>query len=82
MNHNLCRNPDNDPQGPWCYHESSSAWSYCDVQKCDEAMDKNIYKHFQIELTSASMNLIFESQGRGVIHLVYVKKLSRFFLIR
>ena len=43
-----CRNPDNDPNGPWCYYEGIFAvleiqanfeklvgkWEYCDVPSC------------------------------------------------
>merc|ERR1711865_302075 len=29
--HNYCRNPDNEPNGIWCYTQSSSSrWEYCD----------------------------------------------------
>ena len=33
---NHCRNPDNDPGGPWCVTKDNSAivWEYCDIPKC------------------------------------------------
>ena len=30
---NECRNPDNDPNGPWCYDRFQRK-SYCDVKYC------------------------------------------------
>jgi len=34
-NHNYCRNPDNDPNGPWCYTtDRNRKWDYCGVPKC------------------------------------------------
>jgi len=34
---NFCRNPDNEPEGPWCYTTDASVrWEYCGVQKCTE----------------------------------------------
>ena len=34
-NHNKCRNPDGDPNGPWCYTTSKSVrWEYCDIPEC------------------------------------------------
>ena len=33
--HNNCRNPDNEPEGAWCYTtDPISRWEYCDVPKC------------------------------------------------
>ena len=30
--HNYCRNPDSEPNGPWCYTEDpAERWEYCDV---------------------------------------------------
>ena len=30
--HNYCRNPDNEPEGAWCYTtDSESRWEYCDL---------------------------------------------------
>jgi len=32
---NFCRNPDNEPEGPWCYTtDENLRWEYCGVQKC------------------------------------------------
>ncbi|XP_047432201.1 prothrombin [Mugil cephalus] len=35
---NKCRNPDNDPEGPWCYvHVSGNITvDYCDLELCDD----------------------------------------------
>ena len=34
---NFCRNPDNEPNGPWCYTTDSTVrWEYCDVPFCRE----------------------------------------------
>lgn len=33
---NKCRNPDNDPEGPWCYVRigSNVTMDYCDLEIC------------------------------------------------
>ncbi|TRY84049.1 hypothetical protein DNTS_021078 [Danionella cerebrum] len=32
---NLCRNPDRDKHGPWCYTSNSSIpWDYCRLERC------------------------------------------------
>jgi hypothetical protein len=43
LKNSKCRNPDNDTNGPWCYHKGGkNTWGYCkDVPKCDKAMDRN-----------------------------------------
>ncbi|XP_068612481.1 prothrombin [Brachionichthys hirsutus] len=37
---NKCRNPDNDPEGPWCYVAVSGnvTVDYCDLELCDESL--------------------------------------------
>ena len=35
--HNHCRNPNNDPKGPWCYTSDPGVrWDYCDIPVCEE----------------------------------------------
>ncbi|CAC5366307.1 PLG [Mytilus coruscus] len=35
--HNYCRNPDNEPFGPWCYTtDPDTRWEYCTVPFCDQ----------------------------------------------
>ena len=35
---NYCRNPDNEPEGPWCYTtDPKTRWEYCDVKLCPDA---------------------------------------------
>ena len=35
LKRNYCRNPDNEPEGPWCYTASKKLrWDYCDVPMC------------------------------------------------
>ena len=31
---NKCRNPDNEPLGPWCYTVEGPRWEYCDITPC------------------------------------------------
>ena len=32
---NYCRNPDDDPSGPWCYTlNPNEQWDYCDIKLC------------------------------------------------
>ncbi|XP_073318778.1 prothrombin [Pagrus major] len=37
---NKCRNPDNDPEGPWCYVEVNGnvTVDYCDLQLCEDSL--------------------------------------------
>ncbi|KAK0133293.1 Prothrombin [Merluccius polli] len=39
---NKCRNPDNDPEGPWCFVEVSGKVTidYCDLRLCDEPLQR------------------------------------------
>ncbi|XP_072037091.1 plasminogen-like [Amphiura filiformis] len=33
--HNYCRNPDDEPNGPWCYTtDPETRWAYCPVPNC------------------------------------------------
>ena len=35
--HNYCRNPDNEPEGAWCYTTNPlQRWDYCPVPSCTE----------------------------------------------
>ena len=35
LNMNYCRNPDGEPEGPWCYTSSAAKrWDYCDIPLC------------------------------------------------
>ena len=35
---NKCRNPDNDPNGPWCFtHADRGQMEYCDIPPCGNA---------------------------------------------
>ncbi|KAK2857204.1 hypothetical protein Q5P01_005939 [Channa striata] len=38
---NKCRNPDKDPEGPWCYVEISGnvTVDYCDVELCEDPLE-------------------------------------------
>ena len=34
---NYCRNPDDEPNGPWCYTmDPEKLWEYCNVTYCDQ----------------------------------------------
>ncbi|CBY33706.1 unnamed protein product [Oikopleura dioica] len=34
---NFCRNPDNEPGGPWCYTtDPDTRWEYCGIPTCDD----------------------------------------------
>ena len=35
LENNYCRNPDQEPDGPWCYTTTpGKRWDYCDVKLC------------------------------------------------
>jgi len=46
--HNFCRNPDNDPSGPWCYAVSKS-WgkAYCDIPFCSGVQPDHLIRPTQ-----------------------------------
>lgn len=36
----LCRNPDKDPHGPWCYTNNTAlAWDYCRINPCEPSQN-------------------------------------------
>jgi len=36
---NYCRNPDDEPFGPWCYTmDPNTRWEYCDVSLCRKSV--------------------------------------------
>ena len=40
-NNNYCRNPDNDPNGPWCYTmNTKERYDYCDIPACKKQPPK------------------------------------------
>ena len=47
-NNNQCRNPDNDPGGPWCYKnkrdlaDGEPNWEYCDIPSCVPTTRSNV----------------------------------------
>ena len=35
LDHNYCRNPDQEPMGPWCYTTTpGKRWEYCNIKLC------------------------------------------------
>ena len=52
-NHNYCRNPDDDVNGPWCYVEKDGDFekSYCDIPNCDNFKVAGDKKTFDISLS-------------------------------
>jgi len=44
---NYCRNPDNSPNGPWCYTtDPDIRWEYCGVKFCDECKKTKAGKEY------------------------------------
>lgn len=42
--HNYCRNPDNDPKGPWCYTtDPDTRFEYCDISDCNDGTPKTCW---------------------------------------
>ncbi|XP_051974685.1 hepatocyte growth factor-like [Xyrauchen texanus] len=42
---NLCRNPDRDKHGPWCYTSNSSIpWDYCGLERCKSMLFDDLQK--------------------------------------
>ncbi|CAG2239869.1 PLG [Mytilus edulis] len=47
---NYCRNPDTEPEGPWCYTtDVNSRWEYCDVHYCVRP-----FREYAVEVLSGS----------------------------
>lgn len=39
---NYCRNPDNDPDGPWCYTtDPNKRYDYCDIPRCEDFVESS-----------------------------------------
>jgi hypothetical protein len=45
---NYCRNPDNDPKGPWCYTmDPEVRYEYCDIPKCEDSENANDFDNYE-----------------------------------
>ena len=45
---NYCRNPDNEPNGPWCYTmDKKKRWEYCSIPICDSGELSFQFKCFE-----------------------------------
>ncbi len=53
VHHNYCRNPDNEPEGAWCYTADPNVrWEYCNVPDCyDDPAKLNEYMEYKITWT-------------------------------
>ena len=41
---NFCRNPDDEPDGPWCYTtDPNTRWEFCDIPVCGMSFIHNTY---------------------------------------
>ena len=56
LENNYCRNPDNEPKGPWCYTvDLMKRWEYCSVPTCGQCIililnEKNQWEYRDILL--------------------------------
>ena len=44
---NYCRNPDGEPQGPWCY--TKMGWEHCGIPKCSVGGKFKLYQDLENE---------------------------------
>lgn len=60
---NFCRNPDNDPRGPWCFVQTRNRvrYQYCNVRPCNKRtpdLHPNAYRPLpQLENLLTTVNL-------------------------
>ena len=44
---NYCRNPDHDPNGPWCYTDNKERYEYCGIPKCSVGGKSKLYQDLE-----------------------------------
>ena len=45
---NYCRNPDHDPNGPWCYTKANAeGYEYCGIPKCSVGGKFKLYQDLE-----------------------------------
>lgn len=64
---NFCRNPDQEPNGPWCYTtDPAKRWEYCNIPKCGKRERSFTFLNWYYlavvhctQLTSTISNVLF-----------------------
>lgn len=65
---NKCRNPDNDPEGPWCYVEISGnvTVDYCDLELCGKYYE---YKSLEVLVLLQNITLLIRDPSPACLSL-------------
>jgi len=75
-NHNHCRNPDNEPDGAWCYTMNPSVrWQFCDVPSCvslQQLIDQPTNQPTSLSPTNLPTNQVYSCAINQTLHYILV----------
>ncbi|XP_067110843.1 hepatocyte growth factor a [Osmerus mordax] len=70
LERNLCRNPDRDKHGPWCYTTDPSVpWDYCRLKRCKDVSPRATHQRSIASKPSCFMHKTTRIVGGTAVHL-------------